>query len=382
MTGLLSSLRQRAWGSLTDGARLLTALDRGRNRHSHLVVETPSGSAGFALFGGWQSRHLFARVYLGDTESSLIRVALHRTATSALCERLVDRYGLVVFCGESVPPALRSQVLTMPAWIEMERPTPRLFHEPGEDWSSSAKRDIRKIRQQRFEYEVLTGDDWLREFYDRMFLPTMKKRHRAEAHVTSRTQLMAMSRAEGAEFLRVLQDGIWVAGSLSQSTPAGYRFLRLGWLGGEADLLHKGVVGAMYWFGLRRAAALGHAHVLFGGGHPFLEDGVLAYKSKWGAAFSADIRAAGEFHLLLEPSHPVCRRFLEDHSLIAIGRDRQVIVLSAHDPGVPDVGPETMRSIQRWYRWREDARCSSEIIPSGLPGRLHPWLDTCPLPEP
>jgi predicted N-acetyltransferase YhbS len=356
------------------------ALNRLVSRRCHIVMETTDRREGFALFGGFQARHQFGRLYLSASGGTRTRLSVHGLATADYCRGLATRYGLVVFCGDSAPPDLAPDLLAIPVLVDLEMPTPAVFEGPGALWTRSAKANIARIKRGRFEFDVMTGDSWVAEFHRRMFRPSMRGRHGAEAWVESRRALGRLARATGSELLRVLQDGRWVAGSINQSAPDGYRLLKLGWLDGDEELLKSGVVAALYWFNFRRAAALGHQRILFGGIPPYLESGLFLYKSQWGARLSGDGRYLGEFHLLLEPSHPVCRRFLQTHSIVTTGTDRDFIVFSGHGPDDVDVSPEVLRSIKRWYTWRDQPLAVPEVTSDEVPRPLQPWLTAHRLP--
>ena len=294
-------------------------------------METSDGREGFALFGGFRARHRFGALYLPISKHTRTRLVVHHPATADDCRRLVERYGLVVFCGNSAPLDLAPGLLSIPLSVDMEMPAPTVFEGPGAPWKS-AKANIARIRRSGFKFDIVNGDEWVTEFHRLMFRPSMRRRHGAEAYVDSRRALARLARAAGSELLRVHHDGRWVAGHINQSTPEGYRLAKLGWLNGDEGLLKAGVVSGLYWFAFRRAAALGHRRILLGSVAPHLEDGVLLYKSHWGARLSPNSRNFGAFRLLLEPSHSACRRFLRAHSTVTMGTNRNLIVFSGRTP--------------------------------------------------
>ncbi len=358
-----------------------SALDALRSRRSHVVVETSDGSAGFALFGGYRARHQFERRYLATQLITRSRIVLHRPTTADYCRSLARRYGLVVFCGDSAPPDLAAELLSIPVFVDLDMPTPAVFEGHGALWNRSAKANIAKVKRGRFEFDVLNGDGWVTEFHRHMYKPSMRSRHGAEAYVDSRRAQAQLARTAGSELLRVLQDGKWVAGSINRSTPDGYRLAKIGWLEGEEGLLKSGVVSAVYWFSFQRAAVLGYQRFLFGQVAPYLEDGLFLYKSKWGARLSAEQRFYGQFRLLFQPSHPVCYRFLKTHSILTRGADQDFIVFSGRTPDAVDVSPAVLRSIKRWYTWRDRPLSVPEITSEEVPRPLRPWLSVRKSPE-
>jgi hypothetical protein len=353
----------------------VAGLDRVRSRYSHIVVETRDRQTGFALAGGLKARHLFRRLYLDATAETQTRHVVHRAATADTCRALVQRYGLVVFCGDSAPPALVPELLPIPVLLEMDLPAPSVLEGPPAGWSHSVKDDVRRVRRNGFDYDIQPGSQLVPEFYARMFRPTILNRHGAEAYLDSQHRIAQYARQPGAEVLRVLHHGKWVAGCLNVATTAGYRLLKLGWVQGDDAVLRAGVVGALYWFTLRRAAELGSPRVFLGPVTPYLEDGVLRYKSKWGATLSAGGNEAGEFRLLLDPGHAACRRFLRTHSFVVRGAGQELIVFSGSDPDTIAPAPELLSGIARWYRWRDEAAVRPAIGAGDVPLPLRPWVD-------
>jgi hypothetical protein len=357
-----------------------SSVDYHYSHRSHLVIETADRREGFVLFGGFRARHRFAALYLGPAAEFRTRLIVHRPATAEECRALCARFGLVVFCTDSAPADLRPELITLPFDVEMELPTPAVFHGPGAPWGRSAKSNISRVKRGRFDFDVVTGDQMVTEFYRRMFRPSMRTRHGFATYIERRGALVELARASGAELLRVFRDGCWVGATLNQSTAAGYELVRVGWLDGDPTLLEAGIVSATYWFSFQRAASLGHSRILLTAAAPFLEDGIFVYKANWGARISSEQHTRSEFHLLLEPSHPVCRRFLRSHSLVATGTNGDLIVFSGKAPSDSGTTPTVLNGLARWYRW-SDTPVSVSAVAEEVPRHLQPWVVAEPRPE-
>jgi hypothetical protein len=107
---------------------------------------------------------------------------------------------------------------------------------------------------------------------------------------------------------------------------------------------------------------------------PFLESGVLKYKTKWQSRFNPDI-FYGENYLLLYPSNKACYDFLQNNSLLVFGLNNELIVLSSklradtHIPGI------IFDDLKGWFVLRSER---SESYPEGmddLPEHLRYWYD-------
>src|SRR4030095_1969994 len=209
------------------------SIDKWASRRLHVVMRTLDGSTGFVLFGGFNARHRFATLYFPTGAATRTSVVVHRAATADDCRSLLDRYGLIVFCGNSAPRELTPELLSLPLSVDMEMPTPTVLEGPTASWSRSAKANIARVKRSGFGFDIATGEEWVDEFYERMFRPAMHNRHLAEASLESRRPLPRFAKAAGSELLRILDGERYVAGSVNRSTPDGYQLYKLGWWKGD-----------------------------------------------------------------------------------------------------------------------------------------------------
>jgi hypothetical protein len=345
----------------------------GLERAVHFVVRAKTDEEGFALFGGHRPRRYVSRLYLGEREHRL-SVALHRPTTAALCRTLLRQYGLVVFCGDTMPPDIAGDVLVTPRFVDLSLPLPNPLWGPDAHWCHSVREDLRKIRRQQYQYEVQVGDDWVTEFHRSFHVPTILQRHGAEGFTASDRDLRARARTPGTEFVRITRGGEWVAGCVNRSTPEGYRLHYLGWRGGDPQLLKDGIVAAIYWSSLCRASELQSPRIYLGQVAPFLEDRLLLFKGKWNAHLEPLSSNYGDLNLLIDPSHQTCRRFLRTHSLLARGENGDAIVYSSQRPDEVVISPTIRAGISRWYRWLERPHARASALRSEVPTPLCPWV--------
>ena len=155
------------------------------------------------------------------------------------------------------------------------------------------------------------------------------------------------------EQVRLWLAGQWVGTMLAQPVDGTYYLHTIGWLHGDDQWLRRGVVTGLYWFSILRARELGLQRITFGAVAPYLEDGLLQFKGKWGGVIESGCQKFGDMHLLLDPTHATCRRFLERTSLVAWGADGRFVVFSARRPGSVRIPATIASGLARWYRWRQ-----------------------------
>ena len=240
-------------------------------------TEAASGTPLRILFaGGDRQRDYWSRLaFAGDcTETPLGKVYLWQLLY--LLRRNSQRCDLAVIEGRGLQRRLYQGVgdFYLPLWVDSSVELPLT---PA---SKGAKEDLRRIRKHQLGYELTKDTQLLREFYDHMYLPTVRDRHGEQSHI-SRFEELARSLGRGDnQLLLVRHEGVAIAGVIiiKSAVP------RL-WLAGIRDssmaYRRMGAVGATYHFPAQALAAEGFKRMDMGRSRPFFNDGVMNYKGKW-----------------------------------------------------------------------------------------------------
>lgn len=170
--------------------------------------------------------------------------------------------------------------LRMPAWVSQEIRAPE--GAPLEIPSAVRKEALRHMRREGYVVELCTDGERLSEFYHRYYRPYVTQRFGPGALVVDERRFRAVSRGQTLAMLSA--GGQRVAGLLFRLTGG---TLELGWFGsldhpiraGASEVLDAWVIGHAAERGARRAV-LGHSR-------PSLADGVVRYKSRFGAEIRA-----------------------------------------------------------------------------------------------
>jgi len=170
--------------------------------------------------------------------------------------------------------------IRMPAWVSQQI---------GDDGGSPVvvppriRKEVRRhSRREGYELRFSTGAGDLRRFYAELYRPYLSARFGAGAVIVDEARFLAASR--GMTLALLTAAGQWVAGVLLDQ---GGHTLRLGWFGsrcapppaGASEVLDAGV--------LEWAAAQRVTRVVMGHSRPSLADGVVRYKSRFGAQVRA-----------------------------------------------------------------------------------------------
>lgn len=145
-----------------------------------------------------------------------------------------------------------------------------------------AKDDLRIIRKKNYRFEIRHDDASFDEFYHDMLVPTASKRHEDRAHISSLEHLRNIFRS--GYLLAAYLDDEWVGANLIVPRPGGVvNWANVGWRGGNEQLMKDRVVPALLHEMIVRAQADGFQTLNLGSCAPFVNDGPLNFKLKWGA---------------------------------------------------------------------------------------------------
>ena len=330
--------------------RLRGWLARMRHEHMHYVVSNTQDDVAFCLLGNPDRRAHLARIYLRSASEYRVRRGLHRKNWSALALDQARRHGMVVATDLELPAELEPLRLRVPHLVAMNLDLRESEAAFLKKLSHSARSDVVKVTRAGYQAEVETNPEWAFEFFARYHEKALKQRYGAEAYVMPAQTMANLLARKACEFVCITLDGQRLAAVMCDVRGANYRMGRLGWLDGNPDLVKKGVLAAVYWFAMRRARELGKTTIMFGGTPGYFEDGVFAYKMKWGAVLSREDTTFGIKDMVLDPTHPQARAMLARNSFIGVDADERFVVYSCKEPRDVRITAEMQNCIARWYQ--------------------------------
>lgn len=208
--------------------------------------------------------------------------------------------------------------------------------------SDGIKSDVRKIQENGLSCDTTCDPAELERFYWDLYVPYARLGYGDKAIYMSYEQMW--SALKNPVLLRVKKEGQTVAGMvILQPENAVPHWWILGIRNGDRNLIKQGALAALYLFGIRYLEERGYARALLGGVRPFLADGVLQYKRKWGARLIAGDDGDPHWFLvaITRPTRAV-REFLKACPLI--GEDEGGLVGSVF---VDDVSSDDNERVRR-----------------------------------
>lgn len=358
-------------------------LHRWRHNPKRTVVLARSGDGGFASFGAMDNSAYLARHYLGieSADALVVRRRWNPCGEITAARRLARDLGLVAFSEGSAPASLLPDLLAFDTYADLEILLPSTAEEFLRPLPETTRSDIRRVRARGFRSQISRDPAWTDEFLARHHVPAIRARHGDDGFFASREEMVGSLAQGTAEWVRVLDGDRCVGGMLCGPAPESYNLCRLGWLDGDPALLRAGVVSALYLFAIQRALELGLPRIDLGGVMADLDNGLFRYKSKWGARLAPASRRFRRLHLLLDPTKPHARRFLERHALLARDAGGELIVLSGRAPAEVPTFKAQAPFLRAWFRLRAAPDPTPDPAKAALPVTLRPWFDAIPFPS-
>jgi hypothetical protein len=160
--------------------------------------------------------------------------------------------------------------------LDLSRPLADILKRRG------IKRELQSLRRYGYEFGVDRSPSAFDEFFHEMLAPTAARRHQELAHQSSYEELREAYRS--GCILTCHRSGEWLGGFLLLPHADGVlRAANGGWRGGSDELMKEHIFSALMHELIRYAKCEGHERLHLGSSVPFVDDGPLRYKLKWGA---------------------------------------------------------------------------------------------------
>jgi Acetyltransferase (GNAT) domain len=136
-----------------------------------------------------------------------------------------------------------------------------------------------------FQSEISEDPADLQFFYENLYVKYLQKRHQNPA-ILEFDFIKNYYLENNGEIIFIKKDTQVVGGGVCHLVGETY-FLRVLGLTDES-LVKDGAIAALYYYSILKAQERGAKYVDFGLSRPFLSDGVLVYKRKWGGSIRKD----------------------------------------------------------------------------------------------
>jgi len=168
-------------------------------------------------------------------------------------------------------------------------------------FKKSTREDIRKIKEYNYSYEITNDSKKLEFFYHRLYLPFISSRHGKLIFPES----MILSLSDTISILLKSRKGFLLLIKEKEKYIAGIVILTNGkiaypvYMGIETNLYcsSERIGSAIFYYCINWAKENGFEYLRFGDVRPFLNDGILRYKRRWGMHVKLSVSRFGIFCL-------------------------------------------------------------------------------------
>lgn len=134
------------------------------------------------------------------------------------------------------------------------------------------------IRKHGFSCEVRTAEEDLRFFYEKMFKPYIRSRHKDASVMVEYSYFLKRFRKKDSRLYFLMMDDQPVVASFNEKKKGMIKFSGIGVLNGSREIVSKGAIRALYFFMLSDYKNDGIKQIGFGGTSPLLSDGLTQFK--------------------------------------------------------------------------------------------------------
>jgi len=171
---------------------------------------------------------------------------------------------------------------SIPEWISTKLYITESWDNYKKNLSKSVKEDLRKIKKNKFTYEISHEKDKIKMFYYKMYLPYITKKYRkieSCAHFYAIKHLFET----GNEILFIKQNDEYIFGGVFLKKKNKIYASYAGVMQGKYDYIQKGAIAASYYYLIQHSIENNAKEIDLGSCRPFVNDGLFSYKKKWGA---------------------------------------------------------------------------------------------------
>lgn len=203
----------------------------------------------------------------------------------------------------------------VPLWLRVEIDLEEVAGGNAGPRVKTKQRNMRRcIRNFGLEPELSTHLEDLREFYERMHLPYIRKRHGEASVIRDYAELEKRFRSHG-ELVFACRSGVRLGGVIIDDKDGVAKGLLLGILDGNEEYLRMGVSDAVFCFQMERMRRRGFRRAGLGHSRAFLGDGALQYKRKLGGRLCGELDS-GYFSFRFLRRTPAVEAFLRANPFV------------------------------------------------------------------
>ena len=209
----------------------------------------------------------------------------------------------------------RFDFITMPAWLKQRAPVLQDWPQQLGTMRRSTRREVaRLLRKHHFTCRVTRDENDFVAFYDDLYVPYIRARHRDAAEIVPRD--LFMTECDKGAVLQLVDGDDVVGASLARPTGTSMAIVWTGLRPGPDDKPRQGASEILDYFCLLYSHTQGSRWLDFGPSRPDLSDGAMRYKARWSAQLHEGFIKSHEIHWAMLKPKPSFAELLKQHAFV------------------------------------------------------------------
>jgi hypothetical protein len=244
-------------------------------------------------------------------------------------------------------------VFTVPCWIRQVLDIARPIEDILASMNQNMRRNLRKMKEQGFDYVFTQRQEDFDLFYYKMYRPYIHERHGVRAPLADYDPLHCQFEKSGLILVRCAQEP--VCGMLCRVVGDTCEADQMGVFEGQFDLVRKGANVALWWFMMDWARCNGLRCFDFGASRAQTANGTFNFKRQWGTRVASQHDIHTEWVFYGESLPLRLRRHLNEQGFVSEvdGLHYRVVLLG---PG------EELTDTESAHERRNASRCGLDGI--------------------
>ena len=182
------------------------------------------------------------------------------------------------------------------------------FEDIKKKFHQNVSRANRKIMKSNYAYKVFHDESALQYFYYEMYTPYIKRRFNELTVIKSYYKAKRLLKT--GFLLIILKEDYYVSGAICRIRKDQFTLELLGIEKGSLQLLRECALDALYYFSIVVALEKNCRTIDFGNSRPFLNDGLVRYKRRWGSTLIHNQKQCREIGIRVNGSNTSGYHFL------------------------------------------------------------------------
>jgi hypothetical protein len=159
--------------------------------------------------------------------------------------------------------------------IDLRKPLKEIFQR------KNIKKEISRLRSFNYTFRTMKSESALKEFYNEMLIPMVKKRHKEQAFISRFEDLL--EKLKNGFLLCAYRKNNWLGAILVvYERNKIVRAANLGWRNGDIRLMRGHIATALHFELIKRMKSEGFEYLNLGNSLPLVDNGVFQYKNRLG----------------------------------------------------------------------------------------------------